>query len=198
DYRDDPLNRLLVKCALQPGTPCVLIAGTEPHEAAQSAGLHQNETARRSQMVASDPAPDPLVRTLAAAVDQFIVKRGDLKTIIAGYHWFCDWGRDTMIALPGLTLVTRRWDVAKRILLAFAEHIDQGMLPNRFPDRGETPEYNTVDATLWFFEAVRAYGKYTGDLEFIRQSLYARLKEIIDWHVRGTRFGIRVHSDGLL
>jgi predicted glycogen debranching enzyme len=81
---------------------------------------------------------------LIGAADQFIVSRGELKTIIAGYHWFADWGRDTMIALPGLTLVSGRADIARRILLAFADSLDEGMLPNRFPDAGEAPEYNTV------------------------------------------------------
>ncbi|MBI3949348.1 MAG: hypothetical protein HY314_02690 [Acidobacteria bacterium] len=124
--------------------------------------------------------------------------REDFKTVIAGYHWFTDWGRDTMIALPGLTLITGRADVAKSILLAFARYVDRGMLPNRFPDAGEEPEYNTVDATLWFFEAVRALVHYTNDYEFVRANLYHVLTDIIDWHVRGTRYGIRVEDDGLL
>jgi len=88
--------------------------------------------------------------------------------------------------------------VAKSILLAFARHVDRGMLPNRFPDAGEQPEYNTVDATLWFFEAVRALLQYTGDYEFVQTNLYDVLADIIDWHVRGTRYGIRVEEDGLL
>jgi len=96
---------------------------------------------------------ESLVSRLKAAADQFIVSRGNGKTVIAGYHWFSDWGRDTMIALPGLLLTTKQYDIAKSVLLEFAKHVDRGMLPNRFPDAGETPEYNTVDATLWFFEA---------------------------------------------
>ena len=120
------------------------------------------------------------------------------KTVIAGYHWFADWGRDTMIALPGLTLATGRADVAKGILREFAKHVDQGMLPNRFPDVGETPEYNTVDATLWFFEAVRSFLEHTNDYDFVQTNLYAVLKDIIDWHVRGTRYQIHVDNDGLL
>ena len=103
-----------------------------------------------------------------------------------------------MIALPGLTLATGRADVARSVLLAFAGYVDQGMLPNRFPDAGDTPEYNTVDATLWFFEAIRAYVEYTGDIEFVRGKLYRVLRDIIDWHMRGTRYGIRVDDDGLL
>ena len=126
------------------------------------------------------------------------MSRGDQKTVIAGYHWFSDWGRDTMIALPGLTLPTGKHDVARSILRTFAQHVDQGMLPNRFPDAGETPEYNTVDATLWFFEAARAYLAYTGDLEFVRNELYPVFADIIAWHVRGTRYGIKVDPSGLL
>src|SRR5205085_1479013 len=119
-------------------------------------------------------------------------------TVIAGYHWFADWGRDTMIALPGLTLANGRWDVAKDVLAEFAAHVDQGMLPNRFPDDGETPEYNTVDATLWFFEAVRSFLDYTGDYEFVETHLYPVLKDIISWHSKGTRYQIHVDEDGLL
>ena len=88
------------------------------------------------------------------AADQFIVRRADLKTVIAGYHWFGDWGRDTMIALPGLCLTTERFEDARKIILAFAENESEGMIPNRFPDHGEIPEYNTADATLWFFIAI--------------------------------------------
>jgi predicted glycogen debranching enzyme len=101
----------------------------------------------------------PFVRTLKRAADQFLVRRGQGSTVIAGYHWFADWGRDTMIALPGLTLAAGRPETARGILQAFAGVVDRGMLPNRFPDSGEAPEYNSVDATLWFFEAVRAYLK---------------------------------------
>jgi predicted glycogen debranching enzyme len=118
--------------------------------------------------------------------------------VIAGYHWFSDWGRDTMIALPGLALTTGRPHIARSVLLAFAASTDRGMLPNRFPDSGEMPEYNTVDATLWFFEAVRAYLEHTGDLEFIRAGLYDVLSGIVAWHERGTRYGIGMDSDGLL
>jgi glycogen debranching enzyme len=139
-----------------------------------------------------------LAGELTRAAAQFIVSRENGKSVIAGYHWFGDWGRDTMIALPGLTLVTGRFEIARQILHQFAQVMDRGMLPNRFPDAGESPEYNTVDATLWFFEAVRAYAKYSGDYAFVRDQLYARLKDSIDWHLRGTRYGIRVDTDALL
>jgi predicted glycogen debranching enzyme len=117
---------------------------------------------------------------------QSLASRGEEKTVIAGYHWFGDWGRDTMIALPGLTLPTGKYEVARSILRTFAKHVDQGMLPNRLPEAGETPEYNTVDATLWFFEAARAYLAYRGHQEFARDELYPMFAETISWHARGT------------
>jgi predicted glycogen debranching enzyme len=103
-----------------------------------------------------------------------------------------------MIAFPGLSLPTGRFDIARSILRTFAQHVDQGMVPNRFPDAGEPPEYNTVDATLWFFEAVRAYHTYTGDSAFVQQELYPVLADIINWHVRGTRYRIKLDAAGLL
>ena len=144
---------------------------------------------------------DPFYRALTRAADQFLVARGDLTTVIAGYPWFSDWGRDTMISLPGLTLSTGRPEVAREILLAFSGHVDQGMLPNRFPDAGgdeDAPEYNTVDATLWYFEAVRQYAEATGDLALVRDRLFRILADIVAWHERGTRYGIRTDADGLL
>jgi predicted glycogen debranching enzyme len=145
----------------------------------------------------------PWINHLVLAADQFIVDRSvpehpHGKTIIAGYHWFSDWGRDTMISLPGLTLATERPEIARSILRTFATYVDQGMLPNRFPDAGETPEYNTVDATLWYFEAVRAYYSATEDDDLLHE-LFGVLADIIDWHCRGTRYNIHLDStDGLL
>ncbi|MBK7598861.1 MAG: hypothetical protein IPJ07_10185 [Acidobacteria bacterium] len=138
------------------------------------------------------------MQQLLAAADQFIVARNDQKTVIAGYPWFADWGRDTLIALPGLTLATKRPEIAKSILLEFNRHIDMGMIPNRFPDGGEEPEYNTVDATLWFFETIRALLHATGDIDFIKQNFYDSLVDILNWHERGTRYQIKIDQDGLL
>src|SRR5690606_26324017 len=109
-----------------------------------------------------------------------------------------DWGRDTMIALNGLTLATNRPEIAREILLEYSKHISEGMIPNRFPDVGEEPEYNTVDATLWYFEAILAYVETTGDREFLREHLYEKLAGILAWHLRGTRYDIHVDTDGLL
>jgi predicted glycogen debranching enzyme len=137
------------------------------------------------------------------AADQFVARRPlpdepDGMTIIAGYHWFGDWGRDTMIALPGLALATGRPELAVRVLRTFARFLDQGMLPNRFPDHGEQPEYNTVDATLWWIEAIRATHAATGDDALLRD-LFPALESVVDWHRRGTRYGIGEDPvDGLL
>ena len=140
---------------------------------------------------------------LVLAADQFVVRRqlpGFVRGrgIIAGYHWFGDWGRDTMIALPGITLATGRPEIARQILQSYALFVDAGMLPNRFPDGTGTPEYNTVDATLWYFEAIRQYFYASQDLSFLNE-LFPVLAAIVDAHVRGTRFNIKVDPlDGLL
>jgi len=155
----------------------------------------------------SDPkaasAAPAWIRQLVLAADQFIVRRSlpdepDGMSIIAGYHWFGDWGRDTMIALPGLTLTTGRPEIAKKILLAFARYVDGGMLPNNFPDAGGQPEYNTVDAALWFFEAVCQYFDATQDTAALSK-LYPVLDQIINAHLEGTRYHIHAdQADGLL
>ncbi len=198
DFEEDLFNPFALTLDLRQERALVVSTEALCADAAGRAGEYRSaEIERRSKIVAHLPSDTDLVQALATAADQFIVARGEEKSIIAGYHWFCDWGRDTMIALPGLTLATRRYEVAKSILLAFAGVVDRGMLPNRFPDAGEQPEYNTVDATLWYFEAVRALREHTGDDEFVR-TLYPVLAEIIDWHERGTRYRIRIDGDGLL
>ncbi len=198
DYQEDLFQPFVLTFDLTQNPRPSLIASTEPRAIESAAAARTAETERRQKLVAAAPSSDSFFQELVAAADQFIVQRGEFHSVIAGYHWFSDWGRDAMITLPGLTLVTQRPEVAKSILLAFAAYVDRGMLPNRFPDAGETPEYNTVDATLWFFEAVRALMAFTGDREFVREKLYAVLADIISWHERGTRYGIHVDSDGLL
>ncbi len=143
---------------------------------------------------------NPFVRRLVKAADQFIVQREStqMKTILAGYPWFADWGRDTMIALHGLTLVTKRFADAKEILWTFAKYVKNGLVPNMFPDVGSAPLYNTVDASLWYFYAVDQYLKYTQDYPFIQQEIYPKLKEIIEYYQRGTYFSIGMAEDGLI
>lgn len=198
DALEDLFNPAIISFDISKGQQATIIASTEPQRAANAGRMRKSEIARREQIAASAPVDDPLARQLALAADQFIAKREDGYTIMAGYPWFTDWGRDTMISLPGLTLPIGRAEIAKGILHEFARHVDHGMLPNRFPDGNEAPEFNTVDATLWFFEAVRSYLDYTGDEKFVREELYGVLKDIIDWHVRGTRYNIRMLENGLL
>src|ERR1035438_1377601 len=198
DFTEDLFNPCLLRFNLRPGAGAVIIASTQPRDAASVDEYRQAEISRRVSIVRHAPIKDAFVESLTTAADQFIVARGKQKTVIAGYHWFSDWGRDTMIALPGLALTTGRYDVARSILRTFARHVDRGMLPNRFPDADETPEYNTVDATLWFIDAVRSYLAYTDDLDFVDNELYGVLTEIVSWHVGGTRFGIKVDANGLL
>jgi predicted glycogen debranching enzyme len=178
--------------------PVTLIASVRRFDVTQAEEIRAAEINRRLSTVSHSPSGDDVAKTLTTAANQFIVARNADQTVIAGYPWFSDWGRDTMISLPGLTLPAQRFDVARGILRTFAQAISQGMLPNRFPDAGETPEYNTVDATLWYFEAVRAYLAATSDTSFVRTELYNVLADIVAWHIRGTRYNIRVDSDGLL
>ncbi len=139
------------------------------------------------------------IRTLARASDQFIVRRGEAgaaaASIIAGYPWFADWGRDTMISLPGLATVLGRYDIAANILKTYAAFVDRGMLPNRFPDGGEAPEYNTADATLWMFHALEDYLQAKPNPELLGH-LFPTLASIIHAHVDGTRYGIHVDAQG--
>ncbi len=198
DFVEDLFNPLVLNFDLLARREASIIASTERRDVAWTADYRRSEIARRRAVRASSPSADDFAQILTAAADQYIVARGKEKTVIAGYHWFSDWGRDTMIALPGLTLPTGRREVARSILRTFAKHVDQGMVPNRFPDAGETPEYNTVDATLWFFEGARAYLAYTDDAAFVRTELYSVFADIIAWHERGTRYGIKMDAGGLL
>jgi len=141
------------------------------------------------------------LKWLVQAADSFIVERASTgtKSVIAGYPWFDDWGRDALISLPGLTLVTGRFDEAKEILLTFAHYCQNGIVPNRFSDKaGDIPLYNTVDASLWFFNAVLQYLKYTADFDFVQKNLWQTLTSIVKKHVEGTIYGIHTDKDGLL
>ncbi|MCU0566462.1 MAG: amylo-alpha-1,6-glucosidase [Oculatellaceae cyanobacterium Prado106] len=225
--RENHLHVATFEITLHPGETVTLVASTDPQPNLDgSAALKTRRLADQKLMgLWDDNRPKPQRKTpdwiypLVLAADQFIVDRtlpqeanssasSDKsvvrspspkgKTILAGYPWFSDWGRDTMISLPGLTLATGRPEVARLILRTFAQFVDQGMLPNRFPDAGETPEYNTVDATLWYFEAIRQYYQATED-DHLLDELFPILTDIVDWHCRGTRYDIHLDAaDGLL
>ncbi|KXJ98735.1 MAG: glycogen debranching protein [Acidobacteria bacterium OLB17] len=196
DFTEDVFAPCVFRFGLE--KPAVVIASTEEHRFEDAAMLEAAEVERRRKVVAAAKPIDETDAIIAAAADQMIVARGTGKTVIAGYHWFDDWGRDTMIALPGLAIANGRPEIAKEILLEYFNYISQGMLPNRFTSGSETPDYNTVDGTLWFFEAIRAYADAADDHDLIRGDLFLKLVNVIRWHLEGTRFGIRVEDDGLL
>ena len=207
---EDHLHVATFRASLAPGQSWTLVLSAEAApsldgEQAWHRRLRYDERvieSWRSAQPKSATAPAWIERLVRAA-DQFIVRRAttdepDGMTVIAGYHWFGDWGRDTMIALPGLALTTGRHDAARRILTTYARFVDRGMLPNRFPDAGDAPEYNTVDATLWYFDAIRAYHAATGDDGALKE-VFPVLESIIAWHREGTRHGINVdRADGLV
>ena len=198
---------------LQKGDSLGVIISTDDPSGKDAVGLLVKESFRR-QLLTNDLPKDEVVKQLVLAADQFIVRRpvqapassngtpeqedSPRTTVIAGYPWFTDWTRDTMVALPGLCLSIGRYEDAKNILSAFAKNVSQGMLPNHFPDNGESIGYNHVDGTLWYFIAVYKYLEATGDKEFVLNKLLPVLKDIIEWHFNGTRHGIHATEDGLL
>jgi predicted glycogen debranching enzyme len=212
DDREDQLYAARFSVELQKAQTVTVVFSREKDADLDGAAARKEEVKRESIIQAAarelmqprsgETAPSRIPQLVLAA-DQFVVKRplrdqAAGKSVIAGYHWFGDWGRDTMIALPGLALATGRSDVAKQILLAFSRLVDGGMLPNNFPDAGGTPEYNTMDATLWYFEAARQYFAATQDSATLKK-LFPIFAKIVGAHVKGTRYNIHVDPlDGLL
>jgi predicted glycogen debranching enzyme len=211
DDCEDHLLAGLFRARLSSGESLTLVLSTDPATVLDSTAalaarldleekLVEHRVAARPQ--ASLDAP-PWIRQLVFAAAQFPVQRSLAKdasasSIIAGYPWFSDWGRDTMIALPGLTLETGRTDLARSLLRSYGLFLDQGMLPNVFPEGGDPPAYTSVDAALWYFEAVRQYHDETSDLGLVRE-LFPALEAIVDWYAHGTRYSIQVDlSDSLL
>jgi predicted glycogen debranching enzyme len=210
DSREDHLAVGIFRAIVQSGAAVTFVlsaetaAGLDGEAAWQRRRKHEDAllTDWRRGVSAAKQAP-AWIEHLVLAADQFVVRRPlrddpEGMSVIAGYHWFGDWGRDTMISLPGLLIATGRFATARRILTTFARFVDQGMLQNRFPDAGEVPEYNTVDATLWYVEAIRTYHAATDD-DVLLAELFPVLEEIVRWHRKGTRYGIAEDpSDGLL
>jgi predicted glycogen debranching enzyme len=221
--REDLYVPGVLRCTLQPGESLTLIASTEPPDVTAAAveGALGREQARARALLeeagfeseaweadAADPEaqPEAFAAQLALAADSFTVTRNltregektPIPTVIAGYHWFTDWGRDTMISIPGLALPTGRTREASRVLRAFGQFARDGLIPNNFPDVGTAPHYNTADATLWMFAATEAIAIGTGKIN-IAKDLYPLLSDIVAHHVAGTHYGIGVDpADGLL
>jgi predicted glycogen debranching enzyme len=177
-----------------------IIASTEDVKELNGESFFIMERQRKEELIERLPVKDELTKILALACDQFIVKRKstDTATVIAGYPWFTDWGRDTMIALPGLTLSTGRFEEAREMLITFAKYEKDGLIPNMFPDTGVDPIYNTIDATLWYFNAVHKYLEYTGDYEFIRKEIFPSLTSMMKHHINGTQFNIGMDKEDCL
>lgn len=226
DDLEDLVRPGQLQLTVEPGAAATITLTCEAGEPEPASRSLKAEQARQQDLLRTRGArkllksapEDEELRQLILAADQFVVgrqtedpsERVDITTevvrsahaqgvtVIAGYPWFSDWGRDTMIALPGLTLTTGRYEIAATILRTFAKFVSDGMLPNLFPDAGNPPEYNTVDATLWYFVAVDEYLRATHDQSLL-DDLYPTLKSIVRWHQRGTRYGIQVDArDGLL
>jgi len=208
---EDHLHAGTFRATLVAGDSIAIVLSTRPDpELDPARASAENQDAQHtllSQWRAADTnlageAPH-WIRQLVLAAGQFIAQRPlaedpGAKTVVAGYPWFCDWGRDTMISLPGLTLSTGRPEIARSVLHTFERFADGGMLPNNFSDAGTPPEYNTVDAALWFFEAARQYFAATADDEFLA-ALYPALESILQHYQRGTRHNIHVDpADNLL
>jgi predicted glycogen debranching enzyme len=172
------------------------IAGSKINELVNSAALHKKDLLKTANATSASAA----VKRLVLAADQFLVERASTSgsTTIAGYHWFSDWGRDSMISLSGLCLATGRHAEARSILATFAKYMSEGMLPNYFPDGGQAPQYNTSDATLWWAYALYRYYQATGDKQFVREEQLPLLRDVIAWHQCGTRHGIKIDSDNLI
>jgi len=167
------------------------------------AGAAAGPARPRAPRPADEPSPSgiPIDRLLRAA-DAFLVKRRvggeDLMTVIAGYPWFADWGRDAMIALPGLAIETGRLEAAGKVLRTFASATSDGMIPNRFDEATGRPSYNTVDASLWYLQALAAYVQAGGDPAQVREHLWPAACQIVEHYAAGTRFGIHADADGLI
>ncbi len=196
---DDYVHVLTLAWELREGRAAGVVLTLDPAVAPDASQVVAER--RALNRARADAQPTPLLGALALAADAFVVARGEGSsagtTVIAGYPWFTDWGRDTMIALPGLLLATGRAADAAAVLRTFAGAIAGGLIPNRFPDAGGPAEYNTIDASLWFVAAVRAYVAHTADTAFLRE-IFPALEAVIAGYRDGTRYGIGVDTDGLV
>lgn len=157
---------------------------------------------RQKELFSSMKFKDRALRRLYSAANDFVIERKIGKkttnSILAGFPWFLDWGRDTFIALPGLLLETERYTEAFSVLETFAHAVNEGMIPNRFDDYGGEPHYNSIDASLWFIDAAFKYHRHTQDTERFIEKILPAVQEIIEYYHKGTRFGIHAENDGLI
>jgi predicted glycogen debranching enzyme len=199
DAEEDLFTPGVCEVSLAAQGEVAVIAATEAVPPGWSVSNSLAAAQRRQSAPLGPDLTSPLATQLVIAAEQFRVARADdSRSVIAGYHWFTDWGRDSMISLPGLAMRPGSLWEARAVLETNLRYLDRGLIPNRFPDRGEAPEYNTMDATLWMFQALASYLRASGDWRFILARL-DQLEEIVAWHLRGTHHNIRVdEADGLL
>jgi len=198
DFQEDAKSIGQINCSLKPQERVYIIFSTEeqiPDD--EPAAWKAREELRLNSLIPS--IQNEFIRDLTISGDQFLVWRlsSGSFTLIAGYHWFTDWGRDTMIAMRGLVIALGKKQVAQSIFRTFLQYIDRGMIPNRFPDQGEQPEYNSIDATLWLFVALYEYQNKFDDSQFITE-VFPKLTDILNAHIEGTRYNIHVTKEGLL
>ncbi|RLF33206.1 MAG: glycogen debranching protein [Thermoplasmata archaeon] len=173
-----------------------LILTIEEEKHIDPQAVYNKEIQRKKNLLTQANLPRKFEK-LVLSTDNFIVKKGTGKSVIAGYHWFGDWGRDTLVSLPGLTLVTKRFNDAKQILQSFSEYCKNGLIPNVFMDRDSQPAYNTVDASLWYIDRVFQYLKYTNDKNFLI-NIWNTLESIIQEYKKGTDYDIYMDEDYLI
>lgn len=194
EFQEDLFAAFTLTFEIAPGGTAWLAGTLEPQPVDVPAVAEAGRRRRRLP----DLYPDPRANILAWSLRWFVVRRSPAgKSLIAGYPWFTDWGRDTMISLPGLMLTEGGPEDAREILTFFAQNVRDGLLPNCFADSGDACDYNTVDAALWFVHAIRSYYDRTGDRDTLRALLPA-VREVVAGYRRGTRYGIRMDEDGLV
>ncbi len=198
DFNEDCFAAGEIIYRLKPGGKVHVIFSTEAAMMEKEGNALKKKELKYQQLLLSNSG-DIFLDDLIAAGNQFIVERSSTQSasIIAGYHWFADWGRDTMIAIRGLCIATGKKGLAQSIIKTFLQYLDDGMLPNRFPDWGEEPEYNTIDATLWLFIVLHDFHQKFNDVDFIKE-VFPQLTSIIEAHTKGTRYQIHVTEEGLL
>ncbi len=199
--REDQYNPGFFSAKLDYGMQLTILASLRPQETFSPEGLRYRELVRLRGLQGRLPQGDPFYLSLADVADTFIVKRKSTnsKTIVAGYHWFADWGRDAMVSIPGLTLVTKREAEAREVIRTFLAYLSEGLIPNTFPESGDTqnPGYNAIDSPLWLMNACYQLYLATGSLDYIKE-IYPKLQEIISSYEHGTKHNIVVDSDGLV
>jgi predicted glycogen debranching enzyme len=191
--------------SLSDGQPCLLTACADHPEPTDFDALVARRRKRLTDLAGSvGPSADDTTRRLAVASDAFVVRRtfpGGQKpsaSILAGFPWFADWGRDAFIALPGILICTKRYELAREVFQTFSSHLGEGMIPNRYDDYSTTAHYNSIDASLWFIIAAERYLAATGDDRFWRDTLMPVADAILTHYQNGTRFDIHADADGLL